>query len=320
MKRMDVRQLDLNLLRVFAQLLRERQVSRAAVALGLSQPAVSNALRRLREELGDELFHRSARGMQPTAYALRIAPAVTQALDLIGGALATAQDFDPVNSQRSFTLAMSDVGQIYFLPLLMETLACEAPQVSLRIVGLNAAELPLAMSDGRIDVALGWLPQLQAGFFQQVLFRQGYVCLMRAGHPAAARPWGRASFRAREHVHVEASGSGHGSIEAQLQRLGLQRRIHLTVPDYVALGHVLLHTDLVATVPERFAERICATLALERRPLPVRLPDSVIHQVWHGRAHRDPAHCWLRQVLHDGFASGTGQASARGTPPPTASG
>lgn len=188
MKRMDVRQLDLNLLRVFAQLLRERQVSRAAVALGLSQPAVSNALRRLREELGDELFHRSARGMQPTAYALRIAPAVTQALDLIGGALATAQDFDPVDSQRSFTLAMSDVGQIYFLPLLMETLACEAPQVSLRIVGLNAAELPLAMSDGRIDVALGWLPQLQAGFFQQVLFRQGYVCLMRAGHPAAARP------------------------------------------------------------------------------------------------------------------------------------
>ena len=224
MKRMDVRQLDLNLLRVFAQLLRERQVSRAAVALGLSQPAVSNALRRLREELGDELFHRSARGMQPTAYALRIAPAVTQALDLIGGALATAQDFDPVDSHRSFTLAMSDVGQIYFLPLLMETLACEAPQVSLRIVGLNAAELPLAMSDGRIDVALGWLPQLQAGFFQQVLFRQGYVCLMRAGHPAAARPWGRASFRAREHVHVEASGSGHGSIEAQLQRLGLQRR------------------------------------------------------------------------------------------------
>ena len=101
MKRMDVRQLDLNLLRVFAQLLRERQVSRAAVALGLSQPAVSNALRRLREELGDELFHRSARGMQPTAYALRIAPAVTQALDLIGGALATAQDFDPVNPDIS---------------------------------------------------------------------------------------------------------------------------------------------------------------------------------------------------------------------------
>ena len=127
---------------------------------------------------------------------------------------------------------------------------------------------------------------------------------MRAGHPAAARPWGRASFRAREHVHVEASGSGHGSIEAQLQRLGLQRRIRLTVPDYVALGHVLLHTDLVATVPERFAERICATLALERRPLPVRLPDSVIHQVWHGRAHRDTAHIWLRQLLQRVFAHG----------------
>ena len=125
MKRMDVRQLDLNLLRVFAQLLRERQVSRAAVALGLSQPAVSNALRRLREELGDELCHRSARGMQPTAYALRIAPAVTQALDLIAAPPATAQDFDPVNSQPSFTLARSDAGQFYFLPLPLETPACE---------------------------------------------------------------------------------------------------------------------------------------------------------------------------------------------------
>ena len=155
---------------------------------------------------------------------------------------------------------------------------------------------------------------------QAAQHRKPFAQVPRRCDPAATHPWGRASFRAREHVHVEASGSGHGSIEAQLQRLGLQRRIRLTVPDYVALGHVLLHTDLVATVPERFAERICATLALERRPLPVRLPDSVIHQVWHGRAHRDPAHCWLRQVLHDGFASGTGQASARGTPPPTASG
>ncbi len=299
---MDVRQLDLNLLRVFAQLLRDRHVSRAATALGLSQPAASNALRRLRAELGDELFHRTANGMQPTAYALHVAPAITQALDLIGDALSSAQAFDPVRDQRGFALAMSDVGQIYFLPLLMKALGREAPQVSLRTVGLRDVDLAVALADGRVDLALGWLPQLQAGFFQQVLFRQGYVCLLRAGHPATARPWGKTSFRACEHVRVEAEGSGHGRIEAQLQQLGLERRIRLAVPDYVALGHVLLQTDLIATVPARFAERICATLALEQRRVPVQLPESVIHQIWHGRAHRNPAHRWMRGLLHRVFA------------------
>lgn len=305
---MDWHRLDLNLLRVFAQLLRDRHVSRAALALGLSQPAVSNALRRLRVELGDELFHRTASGMQPTAYALQVAPALTQALDLIGGALSAAHAFDPAHDERSFTLALSDVGQIYFLPPLMETLAREAPRISLRTVGLSDADLALAMADGRVDLALGWLPQLQAGFFQQVLFRQGYVCLMRTGHPATAQPWNRASYRACDHVHVQAGGSGHGRIEAQLQQLGLLRRVRLTMPDYLALGHVLLHTDLVATVPERFAERIRDTLPLTTRPLPARLPRSVIHQIWHARAHRDPGHRWLRQLVQRLFADGTAPA------------
>lgn len=302
MQAMDLRHLDLNLLRVFAQLMRERQVSRAALSLGLSQPAVSNALRRLRDELGDELFLRTATGMQPTAYALRISPAVAQALDLIDGALVMAQDFDPAQDRRNFTIAMSDVGQIHFLPQLMEVLSDVGPHVSLRTVALSGDDLADAMADGRIDLALGWLPHLQAGFFQQVLFRQGYICLMRAGHPASLQPWDRARFRACDHVHVEAGGSGHGQIEAQLQRLGLQRRIRLTVPDYVALGHVLLHTDLIATVPERFAERICTTLALTRQPVPVRLAPSVIHQVWHARTHRDTAHRWLRALLQHTFA------------------
>ena len=299
---MDVRQLDLNLLRVFAQLMRERQVSRTALSLGLSQPTISNALRRLRDALGDELFLRTAAGMQPTAYALHIAPAVAQALELIDAALARAQDFDPARDPRHFSIAMSDVGQIYFLPQLMEVLAQTAPQVSLRTVALSDAELADGMADGRIDLALGWLPHLQTGFFQQVLFRQGYTCLMRAGHPATLRPWGKASFLGCDHVRVEAGGSGHGRIEPQLQRLGMQRHIRLAVPDYVALGHVLLHTDLVATVPERFGERICATLALTRRPVPASLAPSVIHQVWHARTHRDPAHRWLRELVQHTFA------------------
>ena len=294
---MDLTRIDLNLLRVFEQVMKQRQVSRAAQALGLSQPAVSNALRRLRAMLGDELFVRTPAGMQATAYALRIGPAVTQALTLIDTVLADPSPFEPARDERSFTLAMTDVGQIYFLPALMPALAREAPGVTLRTTGVAGAALAEAMATGQVTLALGWLPDLRTGFYQQALFHQGYVCLMRQGHPGLAGAMDRAAFLGFDHVRIEASGTGHAQVDEQLARNGLQRHIRLVVPDYVALGHVLASTDLVATVPARFAQRVCATLPLAARPLPTRLPPSAIHQVWHARAHRDPAHQWLRALI-----------------------
>ena len=300
----DLARIDLNLLLVLHRLLQLRHVSRAAEALDMTQPAVSNALRRLRTLLGDELLVRTAAGMQPTPYALSLAEPLAQALGTLEAALAPRSPFEPERSARVFNIAMSDVGEIYFLPVLVPALAQDAPGVTLRTVALREPELAEALASGAIDLALGSLPRLRAGFYQQALFHQAYVCLMRAGHPAADAPVGRAAFQSFDHVRVEAHGTGHAQVEEHLARLGLQRRVRLTVPDFVALGHVLASTDLVATVPERFAERVCGALGLRARPLPGRALISVIHQFWHAGMHGDAGHQWLRARIAALFGDG----------------
>ena len=297
---MDLSRLDLNLLRVFHHLVRLGRVSKVAQALGMSQPAVSSALGRLRQALGDELFLRTQQGMEPTPYALQLAEPVALALDGLQQALNVRASFDPATSARHFRLAMTDVGEMYFLPVLMDAMAREAPGVTFEVVSVTQASLKEDMASGRVDLALGLLPQLQAGFFQQALFRQSYVCLMRAGHPLAkASVLSLQDFAAAEHVRVLAAGTGHGRVETALERQDVRRRVRLTVPHYVALGDVLGHSDLMATVPERFAQRVMTPFGLTTRALPVEVEGSAIHQFWHGRLHRDPGHQWLRvQLAH----------------------
>ena len=152
--------------------------------------------------------------------------------------------------------------------------------------------------------------RLQAGFFQQALFRQRYVALMREGHPLAARSTvTAAAYRQAAHVRVVSAGTGHGQVEAALDRLGVARTVQLTVPHYVALGHVLGSTDLVATVPERFAQRAIAPFGLVARPLTLKLPRSTIAQLWHAHLHRDPGHQWLRGVIAQRFGQLAGAAA-----------
>ena len=169
---MELSRLDLNLLVVFHHLLSKRRVSVVAQTLGMSQPAVSSALGRLRTSLGDELFLRTQGGMEPTPYALQLAEPVAMALGGLQQALQVRAAFDPQSSSRSFTVAMTDVGEMYFLPVLIDALNRTAPGVTLQVVSVTQALLKDDMATGRIDLALGLLPQLQAGFFQQALFRQ----------------------------------------------------------------------------------------------------------------------------------------------------
>jgi DNA-binding transcriptional LysR family regulator len=303
---MELARLDLNLLLVFHHLLREKRVSAVATVLGMSQPAVSSALGRLRTSLGDALFLRTQGGMVPTPYALQLAEPVATALDGLQQALQVRASFDPATSERRFTLAMTDVGEMYFLPVLMDALAQSAPSVTLKVVAVTSASLGEDMATGRTDLALGLLPQLQAGFFQQALFRQPYVCLMREGHPLAqSEELTLPDFAAASHVRVIAAGTGHGRVDEALERQGLQRRIRLTVPHYVALGDVLSHSDLIATVPERFAQRVIRPFALTTRALPLAVDGSVIHQFWHARLHKDPGHQWLRMLVAQCFGDGT---------------
>lgn len=311
---MKLTDIDLNLLVVFHHLMRERGVSRTADALGLSQPAVSNALARLRRLLGDELFLRTATGMAPTPYAQELAAPVAQALETLHGALNVRSRFDPAHSSRCFSLALTDVGEIYFLPVLMEALAKVAPGVTLRCVPAADAGLREDMAAGRVDLALGALPSLQAGFYQQALFRQRYVALMRADHPLTQAPRiGSVQLRQTPQVRVVAAGTDHGRLDDWLAQRGVQRPIQLSVPHYVALGQVLADTRLLAIVPERFAQRVCQPFGLVSRPLAMTLPTSIICQYWHTHLHRDAGHQWLRQLVSTCF--GSPHAAETASPP-----
>lgn len=307
MAALDLKDIDLNLLVVFDRLLFERSVSRAADSLGITQPAVSNALARLRKTLGDELFLRTPRGMEPTPFAEQLAESVTYALGMIHGALNQRQSFDPAASDRAFQVGMTDIGEIYFLPELMRHLTDVAPQVRLSTVRNTAVNLKDEMEAGHVDLAIGFLPQLKAGFFQRRLFVQRYVCLMRQGHRLDRKSISLADFSAAEHLSVVSPGTGHGRIEELLERKGVQLRVRLTVPHFVAVGHILSGTDLVASVPERLAQRMTGPFGLTAVPHPARLPEIAINLFWHAKQHKDPGNQWLRGVVFGMFGAEKGE-------------
>jgi DNA-binding transcriptional LysR family regulator len=299
---MELAKLDLNLLLVLHHLLILKRVSAVADLLNMSQPAVSSALGRLRTSLEDELFIRTQAGMTPTPYAVQLAEPVAMALDVLQQALNVRGAFDPQTSTRNFTIALTDVGEMYFLPVLMDALSKASPGVTLQVVSVAQSALKEDMSTGKIDLAMGLLPQLQAGFFQQSLFKQKYICLMRKKHPMAQTSHiSLSALFAAEHVRVLATGTGHGRVDLALDKQRHQRKVRLTVPHYVALGDVLQHANLIAVVPERFAQRIAKPFDLVMRDLPIKLEDSAIQQCWHGRLHRDPGHQWLRQLMRKLF-------------------
>ena len=294
--------LDLNLLRVFAQLHEQRRVARVAESLGLSQPAVSNALARLRKVLGDPLFVATPAGMVPTPLAEELAGPVVQALTTLQQALSRPQGFEPAVSRRIFTVGMTDIGEIYFLPALMGTLAERAPHLALSTVRNTSVNLKEAMEAGQVDLALGLLPQLSSGFHRRTLFAQRYVCLMRAGHPLArGEAFALEQFGAADHLCVVTPGTGHGRVDELLARSGVRRRVRLTVPHFVAIGHILASTDLIATVPERLAQRLAGVHGLEAVPHPADLPEASIAVYWHAKANTDAGNRWLRQLMGELF-------------------
>lgn len=298
---MELQDIDLNLLVVFDQLVIERRVSKVADNLGLTQPAVSNSLARLRKLLGDELFLRTPAGMEPTPFAEQLAEPVTYALGTIHSALNQRSTFDPLTSTRSFTVGMTDIGEIYFLPTLMKRLSREAPGVTLSTVRNTAVNLKDEMESGKVDLAIGLLPQLKGGFFQRRLFRQRYVCLLRQGHRLDKKKISLAEFSAAEHLVIVSAGTGHGKVDELLKRSGIERNVRLTVPHFVGVGHILQATDLVATVPERLAQRLVEPFKLTCVAHPAKLPDVAINVFWHAKFHKAPANQWLRTLVFETF-------------------
>ena len=307
---MELSDIDLNQLVLFQQLIVERRVSKVAENLGLSQPAVSNTLAKLRRQFGDELFVRTPQGMLPTPFAEQLAEPIGYALGMIHSGLNQHSRFDPASVKRSFTIAMTDIGEIVFLPALVERLRHEAPGVSLRTVRTTATNLRDEMQAGKVDLAIGPLPQLKAGFFQRRLFHQRYVCLFRKGHPLDRKRVSLADFKAAEHLVILSAGTGHDKVDELIRRANVDRITRLTVPHFVSVGHILRRTDMLATVTERLAESLAEPFDLSLRPHPIDLPAVAINVFWHAKVHRSPAHQWLRGVVFDRFGDNKAERTA----------
>lgn len=300
---MELSEIDLNLLVLFQQLMVERRVSRVADNMGLTQPAVSNALARMRRLFGDELFLRTPSGMVPTPFAEQLAEPVSYALGMIHAGLNQRTEFEPASLKCTFTIGMTDIGEIVFLPALIERLGREAPGVLLNTVRNTAVNLRDDMEAGKVDLAIGLLPQLKAGFFQRRLFRQRYVCLFRRGHELDRPRLTLADFQAAEHLVIVSADTGHGKVDELIQKSGTGRIVRLTVPHFVSVGHILQRTALVATVPERLAQTLTGPFDLTLRTPPVKLPEVPINVFWHAKVHRSPISQWLRGLVFELFGA-----------------
>jgi len=294
--------IDLNLLIVFQLMYRERKTGVVAEQLGLSQPAVSNALARLRKVLNDELFERTARGMKPTPYADNIAESIGYALSTLQDGLNYEERFDPATSDRSFRVSMTDLGEMYLLPKLMSHMAIHAPRVSITTVRDSGRSLKEDMEAGSVDLAVGLLPQLEAGFYQRRLFDQQYVCLMRRDHPLAEGELTLERFSQAQHIVIEALGTGHGRVEKQLKRSGIDRIVRLHLPHFMSAPYIVAETDLIATVTEKLALQTAEKLNLIAHPHPVDIPPAQINLFWHRRFHQDTGNIWLRNLLFGMFS------------------
>jgi DNA-binding transcriptional LysR family regulator len=297
----NVQDLDLNLLRVFDAVLHDRTVTAAAARLGLTQPAVSNALGRLRQLLGDPLFVRTASGMEATPFARGVADPVRQALALIETALAHGPGFEPATATRAFRFYMSDLGQVEFLPPLVERVQRLAPGVRLEAVAVDIEDIADALASGALDIVVGFLPGLGPPIARRALFRDPYVCLMRADHPIERLT--RKKFLEASHALVTYRAGGHRVIEEALERAGVARRIALRVPHFTVMPMVLERTDLILTLPARVARVYESRGRFKSLPPPVPIPAAEVAVHWHERFDGDPGNRWLRQQIVELFSA-----------------
>ncbi len=298
----NLRTFDLNLLRVFEAVMRDRSVSKAADQLGLSQPAVSSALNRMRRQFEDPLFVRGSVGMEPTAKAMALSPVVSESLTMLRAGLSATSSFDPAISKRQFTLLMTDVGEIAFLPKVLPLLKERSPGIDLSVVEFGMERYEELLDSGAADLAVGRL-KLPDTLRSQTIHLGPYVVVASASHPRIRRGTDGTlgidlqDYLAAEHVQVMPRGAtGDPVTEALGEQAGL-RRIALSIPHAVALPMIIGATELIATVPKVFADYLIDGGTVRQMPTPFTIETSVVKQWWHRRNENDPGHRWLRSAF-----------------------
>jgi len=292
--------MDMKLLAVFDEIYKTRSVSRAGENLGLPQTSVSLALGRLRRRFNDQLFVRTGDGMLPTPRAAMLVPQLRQAFELLLSATEQQAEFDPASSSRTFRIAMTDISNLEFLPAMMNKVAKAAPDVRIEVLRITA-ETARLLESGDADLAIGYMPELEAGFFQQKLFEDEFACVMRRQHPRVGESLTEGAFKKERHAVITAPGTGNEIVEQALKRRGVQRKVALSLPTLPGLGNLLANTELIATVPKRVAQTLVRIARVKAVAPPYRFADFSIKQHWHERFHHDPANRWLRSMVAELF-------------------
>jgi len=299
---MNFRHLDLNLLRVFDVVMVERNLTRAAERQSVTQPAISNALRRLQDSIGEELFVRAPSGVAPTPRAEALWPDVRAALGHLQDAFEPAA-FEPSSDAATFAVAMADATAALLVPGFVQRIEREASGVDLRVVPLATHDPRALLERGDADLAIGYFPEAAAAvladahnatFGCRQLFESGYSCVMRAGHPLASEELTLDRYCSAHHLAASVSGRATGTVDRALAERGRTRRVLLTVNQYYTAGRVVAKSDLLAALPTAFVDATGCREQLVVRPLPVALPPLQVSMLWHLRLEGSPAHRWLR--------------------------
>jgi DNA-binding transcriptional LysR family regulator len=292
---------ELKLLTIFEEVYKTRSVSRAGQTIGLSQPSISIGLAKLRHHFNDPLFVRTSRGMEPTPHAEELIGPIREALALLRRAFGHRIVFDPLTSNRAFRICMTDISQVVMLPTLMTHLKTAAPSVRIETLHIEQ-DTPAILESGEADVGIGFMPQLEAGFYQQKLFEQSFVCMVSRNHPRIRSDLTLSQFVAEAHIVVTTSGTGHRIVDKVLEAEQIERRIALRLPSFLGIALIVAKTDLLVTVPRRLAEILSEHDDVSVLPCPVTLPSYQVKQHWHERYRNDPGNSWLRGVVSHLFA------------------
>lgn len=292
--------LDLEWLGIFVEVYQLQSVSKAAQRLQIPQANASIALNKLRRHFGDPLFTRTSRGMEPTPRAATIYPELHEALARIRKAQGASTVFSAADTRRQFRICMTDISEIVLLPTLVNHLQRVAPNVSLEAETISA-DTRQRLESGDVDLAVGFMPKLEAGFYQQALFEQDFVCLAATDHPRAQGKLDRRTFFGEGHLVVTTSGTGHAIVDKVLAQSGAERRIVLRVPSFLGVAQIVADTELLVVVPRLLGEKLAAQARVRVFRPPVHLPSYKVKQHWHERFNAESGNVWLRKTMADLF-------------------
>ena len=293
------RNFDLNLLPVLVAIHEHGSVTAAAQHLGISQPAVSTALAKLRHQYGDPLFHRSGHGMKATVRMRALIQPLRDALLRMDDTFVFETAFNPRTTQRTFTFAMSDLGEMVFMPQILQRIRKLAPRAAVRSVAAGVPQIARGLENGEIDLAVGYFPDLrEKSFVEKHLFFHHFVCLVRADHPVTAGALTMPQFLKLEHAVVYGAGRTYEVFERHLRAKKIHRKVVLETPHFLSIPSVIARSDLVVTVPHAvgvFARDLHTNIRMVQPPL--RTPKIDLKMHWHRNFQRDPKNKWLREVV-----------------------